>query len=143
MTPQRLVAEFGARVFESDKVSAHAFGRVADTFIGSFGTFSWLIAYLTCATRIVLPYFSDLPSGSTWVPWESLFIDDDDRVRYIDCVNATGRVHWQTAREVIGAANSTFGRSMAARAQQESAERCYGPVTTCPVPAVPLWKWAR
>lgn len=48
-------------------------------FIGSFGTFSWMMAFLTEAPVIHLPYDKNQPDPG-WVPWCELFIDDDPRI---------------------------------------------------------------
>ena len=142
VTVQRIVKEFGAIVFSSDSTRAHAFGRVADVFIGSFGTFSWLIAYLTCAHRVILPYYSGLAEGTTWLPWDALFIDDDDRLRYFDCSeagasNASDDRVLETALEVKAKRGGTtpFAASLARRDVAEK-ERfpCHGPRRACALP---------
>jgi hypothetical protein len=35
-------------------------------FIGSFGTYTWTIAYLSSGREIHLPYDSRIKEGSTW-----------------------------------------------------------------------------
>ena len=62
----------------------HYLARQAPIFIGSFGTFSWTVAYLSVARQIHLPYDPTEKAGSSWNRWNTLFIDDDDRIRYHD-----------------------------------------------------------
>jgi hypothetical protein len=131
-TPRRLVSEFGAMIDVGDASRAHAFARTADVFIGSFGSFSWIIAYLTCAPRIVLPYFSDDPGGASWVPWSSLFIDDDERVLYADV--SQPQMVFEAADAVWKNRSTPFALFLKGRAEQERLEPCYGPSVLCPVP---------
>ncbi len=90
----------------------HFLGRVAPTFIGSFGTYSWTIAYLSEGSRIHLPYYSSEAHGTDWLPWHALFIHDDERIMYSDCGGDGGEpVH---ARQVL-AGNHAFARAVAKR----------------------------
>ena len=60
-------------------MSGDAFG-----FIGSYGTFSWSIAYMNKeSNRILMPYMKHMPDPG-WTPWCELFIDDDECIRYVD-----------------------------------------------------------
>lgn len=133
--PQRLANDFGAQFYRGDDISSHAMGRAADIFIGSFGTFSWIIAYLTCATRIVLPYFSDIYVGASWLPWHMLFIDDDERLRYIDCKDQQNpaSLRFETPREVVTRNDSAFARAILDRDSLEAASPCYGATSLCPL----------
>jgi len=54
----------------------------APHFIGSQGTFSWMVAYLSQGTSVHLPFLSSTCDGAVWLPWSKLFIHDDPRIRY-------------------------------------------------------------
>ena len=51
-------------------------------FIGSHGSFSWFIAYLSLARHIILPL--SRTETSCWAPTCNLFIDDDKRIIMLD-----------------------------------------------------------
>ena len=90
-----LMAHTGPYAYTQDKFTLVT-GQIAEAdiqliaaaesfaFIGSFGTFSWIGAYLNAnAKLIILPVFSDKPSPG-WVHWCDLMIDDDERVKVLD-----------------------------------------------------------
>lgn len=58
---------------------------VPGAFIGSYGTFSWIMAYAGLASNIYLPF--DRKNPSPWMPGCELFIHDDPRVWYGEILN--------------------------------------------------------
>jgi len=85
---------------------------IAKTFIGSFGTLSWGMAFLSVGTQIHLPYYSDHPEGCSWTPQQALFIDDDARVYYHDMVDAKNKARvYQSAQQVMSA-DSLFSQGI-------------------------------
>lgn len=68
-------------------VSLHAqihIARSANTLIGSFGSLSFFLAFLSSASQIHLPFFSAYSKGCFWAPLSDLFIHDDERIFYHD-----------------------------------------------------------
>uniref|UniRef100_A0A7S1DIP2 Uncharacterized protein n=1 Tax=Hemiselmis andersenii TaxID=464988 RepID=A0A7S1DIP2_HEMAN len=98
----------------------HYLSRVSPTFIGSFGTFTWTIVYLSQAKTIHLPIVSNMTYGSTWNWWEELFIEDDPRITYHDEVlpDWGGIGGFLTAADVI-ASNTVYSRSILNRTDGE------------------------
>jgi hypothetical protein len=63
---QQILEQYSAKWVAEKPAQDHYLCRVAPTFIGSFGTFSWTIAYLSQAREIHLPIVSNMTFGSTW-----------------------------------------------------------------------------
>jgi hypothetical protein len=86
---------------------------MAPILIGSFGTFTWMAAYLSEGDKIHLPYLSNHESGSHWHPAHNLFIEDDPRIVYHD-VSSPQKITHETAREVL-ARDTIFARAVKSR----------------------------
>lgn len=71
-----------ARVHGGTPAEDMALAYRAPHFIGSQGTFSWMVAYLSQGTSVHLPFLSSTCDGAVWLPWSNLFIHDDPRIRY-------------------------------------------------------------
>ena len=83
---------------------------MAPVFIGSFGTFTWMAAFLSEARSIHLPYVSDLEWGASWLPWHDLFIHDDPRIVYHDIVNP--KTHTHESATAVMSRNTTFAQAV-------------------------------
>jgi len=79
---KHLIANYSSRIYGGTPEQDSEFAKRASTFVGSQGTFSWMIAFLSQGQRIHLPYLRDKCQGAIWLPWHELFIHDDDRIRY-------------------------------------------------------------
>jgi hypothetical protein len=90
-----------------------SFAVVAPTFIGSFGTFSWMAAFLSEGHSIHLPYYSNLTEGAYWLPWHDLFIHDDIRISYHDLGNLQKNSHESASAVISG--HSVFAASVRER----------------------------
>jgi hypothetical protein len=108
---QAIIAKFGAEIYSDSAPGDWSFAIMAPTFIGSFGTYSWLLALLSEGTSIHLPYVSTLPGGTDWLPWSSLFIHDDRRIVYHDIANLTT---FETA-DVVVSRNTPFAHAVRGR----------------------------
>jgi len=108
-----LIHRFSAEIYSDSPAGDWSLAVMAPIFIGSFGTFSWMAAFLSEGQSIHLPYVSGLKSGASWVPWSDLFIDDDARIVYHDLVNPNVPTH-ETASSVISR-NTVFARSLRER----------------------------
>jgi len=104
-----LEQEFNATFLSGSLAFHFNLARNASTFIGTFGTFSWNVAYLSQGNKTIhLPYHADHVEGSSWTPHASLFIHDDHRIRYH---NLAGPESFQTAEEVM-ATDSAFANGI-------------------------------
>jgi len=83
-----LVTKFSAQIYKDTPQGDFFFAVMAPTLIGSFGTYTWMAAFLSEGHSIHLPYISNLEQGSDWCPWKDLFIHDDPRVTYHDILYA-------------------------------------------------------
>ena len=81
--------KFSAHIYEDSPHGEWLLAVLAPTFVGSFGTYTWMAAFLSQGHSIHLPYVSTLHDGSDWCPWHHLFIHDDPRIIYHDVVNAS------------------------------------------------------
>jgi hypothetical protein len=84
-----LIKVFGARIHKGTNMEDHTLARLAYNLVTSTGTFSWTAAYLSLRARTIhMPYCST--AGDNWIPWASLFIEDDPRIVYHDiCTSST------------------------------------------------------
>jgi len=119
-TVKRLQHTFGAQVHGGDEKEDWVAGTRAKVFIGSQGTFSWTIAYVSeRATRIHLPFIGYLSQGATWLPWCNLFIHDDTRIRYSDVkhprVALTAQQVTETPPTISTARATPFGKCVTLR----------------------------
>lgn len=119
-THYKLLQEFGARVAVGESEQDHFLARNAPVFIGSFGTYTWTIAYLAGGREIHLPYDSRIAAGSTWNRWSDLFVDDDPRYVYHDCFVSNKS---QTAQEVL-AADTPFARAVRSKSAASATANC-------------------
>lgn len=108
-----LIHRFSARIYAGTPSDDWSLAVNARTFIGSFGTFSWMVAFLSEGDTIHLPYISELEYGAWWVPWHDLFIHDDARIIYHDVSNVHKPTH-ETPSDVIHK-NSPFAKSLKSR----------------------------
>lgn len=108
-----LIRRFSARIYAGTPSDDWSLAVNARTFIGSFGTFSWMVAFLSEGDTIHLPYISELQYGAWWVPWHDLFIHDDPRIIYHDVSNLHKPTH-EMSSSVIRK-NSTFAKSLKSR----------------------------
>lgn len=109
----RLKSIYDAVIYQDDPVGDWSLLVMAPTLIGSFGTFTWMAAYLSEGHSIHLPYLSNHERGSLWHPGHSLFIHDDPRIVYHD-VLVPHQPTFETASQVL-ARNTTFAKSVRAR----------------------------
>lgn len=109
----RLKSIYDAVIYQDDPVGDWSLMVMAPTLIGSFGTFTWMAAYLSEGHFIHLPYLSNHERGSLWHPGHSLFIHDDPRIVYHD-VLVPHQPTFETASQVL-ARNTTFAKSVRAR----------------------------
>jgi hypothetical protein len=112
-TIQTLKNRFSAEIYHDTPSEDLSLAIMAPTLIGSFGTFSWMAAFLSEGYSIHLPFYSNLESGTDWVPWNHLFMHDDARITYHDVAAADSITH-ETAAQVL-AAETSFGKSVRAR----------------------------
>jgi len=71
-------------------ISFHAqllVARSSNTFIGTFGSLSFFLAYLTNASVVHLPFYSNLKGGSSWFSISDMFMYDNHRILYHDLSN--------------------------------------------------------
>lgn len=101
--------KYGKRVIVSRGSPAQdmVLGMRASIMIGTFGTFSWMMAYLSKASRIYLVYNSARPRGSYTCPFHRLFIHNDPRIRYYDTERGAN-VHLETSNDILSRRGSTF-----------------------------------
>jgi hypothetical protein len=88
-----LQLRFAAEIYSDTPAGDWSLAVLAPVFIGSFGTFTWMAAFLSEGRLIHLPYVSDLSSGASWLPWHDLFIHDDPRIVYHDLGNPQAPTH--------------------------------------------------
>ena len=81
--------KFSARTYQDSSYGEWLFAVMAPTLIGSFGTYTWMAAFLSKGHSIHLPYISMLHDGADWCPWHDLFIQDDPRIIYHDVSTAS------------------------------------------------------
>jgi len=81
-----LQSSVNAQLYQDATIGDWSFLAMAPILIGSFGTFSWMAAFLSEGHSIHLPYLSNLKKGSFWHPAEMLFIHDDPRIVYHDVI---------------------------------------------------------
>jgi hypothetical protein len=109
-TVQRVKRRFNAEIYRGSADDELALAILAPTFIGSFGTYSWMAAFLSEGNKIHLPYISHLEKGSAWCPWHELFIHDDARITYHD-TSVIEHPTSETAAEVL-ARPTAFARGV-------------------------------
>ncbi len=112
-TIETLKNRFSAEIYHVTPSEDLSLAIMAPTLIGSFGTFSWVAAYLSEGSSIHLPFYSNLESGTDWLPWNHLFMHDDARITYHDVAAAESITH-ETAAQVL-AGETSFGKSVRAR----------------------------
>lgn len=83
------IKEVGGKIHGGSAVEDHSVARKAANLVTSMGTYSWTASFLSEAQSIHMPYCSERPSK--WVPWHSLFIEDDPRIFWHDfCGSISG-----------------------------------------------------
>jgi hypothetical protein len=109
-TVTSLVSKVSAKLYKDSAHGDWSFATVAPTLIGSFGTFSWMAAFLSEGKAIHLPYISGIENGAHWLPFQHLFIHDDPRIIYHDIQNP-GNITFENASEVL-ARDTIFSRAV-------------------------------
>jgi hypothetical protein len=109
-TVTTLMSKVSAKLYKDSAYGDWSFATVAPTLIGSFGTFTWMAAFLSEGKSIHLPYISSLEHGAYWFPLQHLFIHDDPRITYHDVQNH-GNITFEKASEVL-ARDTVFSRAV-------------------------------
>jgi len=106
---RKLQSTFGAILHKGSPSEDMALMARAGIFVGSFGTFSWMAAFLSEGREIHLPYLSSMPKGvhGAWLPFHALFIHDDPRIMYHDILGS----HWESGQRVQDR-NTSFARAV-------------------------------
>ena len=110
---QSIIRQFSAEVYEDSIRGDFLFAVMAPTLIGSFGTYTWMAAFLSAGHSIHLPYSSNLEHGSDWCPWKDLFIHDDPRIIYHDVANPS--VYTSETAETVLSRNTVFAHALKKR----------------------------
>ena len=110
---QSLCKLFSAEIYEDIPSGDFSLAVMAPTFIGSFGTFTWMAAYLNEGQAVHLPYISNLEQGARWAPWQHLFIHDDARMTYHDIADPY-HITRETAKDVVSR-KTEFARAVRER----------------------------
>jgi len=105
-----LITKRKAQLYQDDPLGDWSLAVMAPIFIGSFGSFSWSVAYLSEGAEIHLPYISNVEQGSYWHPAHHLFIDDDARVVYHDVADEK-KVTSESAADVLSR-KTVFARAV-------------------------------
>ena len=110
---KNLIQNFSAQIYQDTPQGDFFLAVMAPTFIGSFGTYTWMAAFLSEGHSIHLPYISNLEHGSVWCPWKDLFIHDDPRVTYHDILYANSPTT-ESSRAVL-ARRTNFAQAVSKR----------------------------
>jgi len=111
-TIRELQSKVGAHLYQDNAIGDWSFLVMAPILIGSFGTFSWMAAFLSEGNSIHLPYISSHERGSLWHPAEHLFIHNDPRIIYHDIV--PNEPTHESASQVLER-DTVFARAVRAR----------------------------
>jgi len=105
--------EFAADMYDDSPAGDWSFAVMAPTLVASFGSYSWMAAYLSEGHTIHMPYISSLKDGADWFPGHDLFIHDDPRIVYHDVLDP-GNPTDETAAAVMSR-DTVFARAIRAR----------------------------
>ena len=126
-TLKRLMDEYGATCeIGNDELDDMRFAASGEgsTLVLTYGTFSWMTAYLSFAGEIHVPYLSN--NAHYWFPAAALFVHDDPRYVYHDVApiatstkksSRRQRRTWLSALEVLDRDETEFSKAVRERHQ--------------------------
>ena len=112
-TVVQLQQKFSAEIYKDSPEGDWFFAVMAPTLIGSFGSYSWMAAYLSEGHSVHLPYISNLRDGSDWSPLHNLFIHDDPRLVYHDVLDPSNPT--DEAAATVMSRDTVFARAVRER----------------------------